>query len=134
MYFLQKASIKRKQTLIVMLTSGVALLLACVAFAAYEVMTFHAEMVDNLSTLAQIIGNNCSAALDFSDPKAAKETLSALHAEPNVVAGCIYTAKGEVFAVYVRSGTEVAFKPPPPQRDSEYFSTDSLHLFRPIDA
>jgi uncharacterized membrane protein affecting hemolysin expression len=99
MQFLQKTSIKRKQTLIVMLTSGVALLLACGAFATYEVMAFRTAMVQNLSTLAEIIGNNSSAALDFSDPKAAKETLSALRAQPNIVAGCIYTAKGEVFAV-----------------------------------
>jgi PAS domain S-box-containing protein len=132
MYFLRKASIKRKQTLIVMLTSGVALFLACFAISTYEVMTFHAAMVENLSTLAQIIGNNSSAALDFSDPRAAKETLSALHAEPNVVAGCIYTQKGEVFAVYVRSGDEALFQPPLPRGNSEYFSPTSLHIFRPI--
>jgi len=132
MQFLRKTSIKGKQTLIVMLTSGVALLLACMAFASYEVTTFRTAMVQNLSTLAEIIGNNSSAALDFADPKTAKETLSALRAEPNIVAGCIYTAKGEVFAVYVRSGNEAAFLPPALQADSYYFSKDALHLFRPV--
>ena len=62
---LRKTSIKGKQTLIVMLTSGLALLLACVAFSSYELITFRAAMIDNLSTLAEIIGNNSSAALDF---------------------------------------------------------------------
>jgi len=133
MQFLQKTSIKGKQTFIVMLTSGVALLLACAAFASYEVRTFRSAMVENLSTLAEIIGNNSSAALDFSDPKAAKETLSALHAEPHIVAGCIYTAKGEVFAVYDRPDNGNAFIPPARQNNSTRFSNGSLELFRPIE-
>jgi PAS domain S-box-containing protein len=132
MTFLKKTSIKRKQTLIVMLTSGVALLLACVAFSSYEVMTFRAAMVENLSTLTAIIGDNSSAALDFADPKAAKETLSALQAEPNIEAGCIYTAKGQVFAVYQRPGNGTAFEPPVVQLDNQYFSKDALVMFRPI--
>ena len=132
MHTFRNASIKRKQTLIVMLTSGVALLLACVAFASYEVMTFRTAMVQNLSTLTEIIGNNSAAALDFADPKAAKETLSALRAEPNIEAGCIYTEKGEVFAVYVRSKEEAAFVPPKLQSEGHYFNNDSLRLFYPI--
>jgi C4-dicarboxylate-specific signal transduction histidine kinase len=132
MQFLKKVSIKSKQILVVMLTSGVALLLACVAFSSYEVMTFRAAMVENLSTLAEIIGNNSSAALDFADPKTAKETLSALQAEPNIVAGCIYTAKGEVFAVYDRPSDGSAFVPPKFQQNTQYFSKNSLHLFRPV--
>ncbi|HEV3272746.1 MAG TPA: CHASE sensor domain-containing protein [Candidatus Methylacidiphilales bacterium] len=132
MQLLHKTSIKSKQTLIVMLTSGVALLLACGAFASYEVMTFRAAMVENLSTLAEIIGNNSSAALDFSDPKTAKETLAALHAEPNIVAACVYTAKGGVFAVYDRPNDGNAFIPPACQSNNTHFSKGSLELFRPI--
>jgi len=132
MQFFRNASIKRKQTLIMMLTSGVALLLACVAFASYEVMTFRTAMVEKLSTLAEIIGNNTSAALDFSDPKAAKETLSALSVEPNIRAACIYTKNGEVFAVYERSPNDQAYIHPVLQVDNHDFSKDSLHLYRPI--
>ena len=132
MKFLQKTSIKRKQTLIVMLTSGVALLLACAAFAAYEVTTFRTEMVQNLSTLAEIIGNNSAAALDFSDPKAAKETLSALRAQPNIKAGCIYTAQGQVFAVYDRPSDKTTFVPPRHETTTTRFGNNSLEIFRPI--
>lgn len=132
MQFFRNASIKRKQTLIVMLTSGLALLLACVAFASYEVMTFRTAMVQNLSTLAEIIGSNSSAALDFADPKTAKETLSALRAEPSIEAACIYTKTGEVFSVYERAGNEKAFVPPAPHASHQHFSRDSLHLYRPI--
>jgi hypothetical protein len=43
--FLNNGSIKRKLMTIIMLTCGVALLLACVTFAAYEVVTFRHAMV-----------------------------------------------------------------------------------------
>jgi len=129
---LRKTSIKGKQTLIVMLTSGLALLLACVAFSSYELITFRAAMIDNLSTLAEIIGNNSSAALDFSDPKTAKETLSALQAEPNIEGACIYANKGEIFAVYDRPSDGITFIPPAPQTDRIYFTKNTLELFHPI--
>jgi PAS domain S-box-containing protein len=128
MHILRKTSIKGKQTLIVLLTSGVALLLACVAFAFYEVATFRTTMEQNLSTLANIIGDNSSAALDFGDIKAATETLSALKAQPNIVGACIYNVKGDVFAVYDRAGDKISFKPPPLPADGNHFSNNSLYL------
>ena len=132
MSLLNKTSIKQKQTLIIMLTCGVALLLACAAFISYEVMTFRTAMVQNLSTLAEIVANNSSAALDFSDPKAAKETLSALQAEPNIVGACIYTNDGQVFAVYDRPQDATPFSPPARQIDQTIFSNNRLQIFRPI--
>jgi len=132
MQFLRNTSIKRKQTLIIMLTSGVALLLACVAFASYEVIAFQTTMEQDLSILAEIIGNTTSAAIEFGDPKSATETLSALRAEPNISAACIYTNKGEVFATYDRSNDGKLFTPPSHQTNHIYFSKDSLELFRPI--
>ena len=48
----RNASIQRKQTLIILLTTSVALLLACVAFGTYEVLTFRKTMLRDLTTLA----------------------------------------------------------------------------------
>src|SRR5215831_5391910 len=108
MILFRNLSIRRKQLLIIMLTSSIALLLACAAFTAYELITFRKGMVRNLSTLAEIVGNNTSAALDFSDAAAASETLSALKAEPDIIGACLYARKGGIFARYDRAGDATA--------------------------
>jgi len=46
-------SIRRKLTIIMMLTSGVALLLACTAFLVYEWCTFRQNAATDLETLAK---------------------------------------------------------------------------------
>src|SRR2546422_4898850 len=71
-------SIRRKLTLIIMLTSSVALLLACAAFVSYDLYTFRQAKVHDLTTLAEIIGSNSTAALTFGDSNSAKEILGAL--------------------------------------------------------
>ena len=49
MRLFQNASIRRKQTLVIMLTSGIVLLLACAAFVAYDAVTFRPQLAENLS-------------------------------------------------------------------------------------
>jgi two-component system sensor histidine kinase/response regulator len=100
----RRASIQQKQTLIIMVISGLALLLACAAFVTYDRITFRRAMVSNLSTLADVMGKNCVAALDFDDTKAAGETLNALKAEPQIRAASLYKKQGARFASYSRTG------------------------------
>jgi signal transduction histidine kinase/HAMP domain-containing protein len=125
-------SLGGKQMLIIMATAGVALLMACAAFAGYEVITFREAMVRSLSTLAEIVGDNTSAALDFNDAGSAKETLSALRAEPEIVAACIYTKNGGVFTTYERANGNPPFTPPKLQLEGQFFGLQYLTLFRPI--
>jgi Signal transduction histidine kinase len=124
-------SIRRKQMLIIMLISTVALLLACAIFVAYDVVNFRKDLVKKVSVLAEAIGNNCTATMEYNDPKTAEDTLSALRAEPGIVSACIYDRKGSVFAVYTRQGA-TAIKPPPLQATGHEFKDDSLYLFHPI--
>src|SRR6185436_1799655 len=131
MRVLHNMSIQRKQMLIIMLTCTVALLLACVIFVMYDVISFRKAVVKKVSVLAEAIGNNCTATIEYNDPKAAEETLSALRAEPSVVAACIYTRKGEVFAVYNRAGA-TAFKLPPLDESGYEFHGDFLYLYHPV--
>lgn len=116
-----------------MLTSSIALLLAIGVFLAYEPITYKPTMAQNLSSLAQIIGNNSTAALIFMDKNTAEETLSALRAEKNVVEACIYTPSGQLFAHYCRPGT---LSPLPPAhaktRNSYTFKGGYLSLYRRI--
>jgi len=131
--FFDKASIQRKQMLIIMLTTSVALVLACAAFAVYEVLAFRKAMVQNVSTLAEMIGDNSAAALDFNDPKSAEETLASLKAEPSIVAARIYSKSGKMFAGYDRPDGGAPPTPPKFQMNGYAFDGRCLALFNPIN-
>ena len=74
-------SIKRKLTLMIMLISGVALLLACVATVTYDQIILRQVMARDLSVTADIIAANETAALTFNDPVSSQEDLDALSAK-----------------------------------------------------
>jgi len=114
-----------------MLVSGVALLLACAAFFAYDLYTFRVGIVRNLSTQAQIIGSNTVSALVFNDPQAAEKTLSALKASPHVVYAAIYTTDGQPFAGYWADGNGKPLPLPPlpaGQIQANWFSGGQIAL------
>lgn len=125
-------SIKRKLTLIIMLTTSVALLLACMAFVTYDRITFKRAMRRDLSTIAEIIGSNSASALLFSDQEAAEETLAALNAEPHIVSCYIYGADGKAFARYLRSDAKGELLPPEGQGAGYRFADNHLLLSQRI--
>src|SRR6185295_19419825 len=95
--------IRRKLTAIIMLTSSLALLVACAAFVAYDQVSMRQSMTRNLSAVPQMIGANSTAALAFGDQVSAEEILASLRAKPQVVSACIYSEDHKPFATYVRS-------------------------------
>lgn len=125
-------SIQRKLTLIIMLTSSVALLLAAAVYGIYDLLKLRRSMAQDLAVLGEIIGSNSRAALVFNDPNSAEETLAAMAAEGHVVAAILYTKDGKVFAQYLRSDSREHFTPPPVQQWRTAFENDYLFLFRPI--
>jgi PAS domain S-box-containing protein len=98
----QQYSISRKITLMNLLVSAVALLLASGGFCAYDLYSSRVALVRNVSIQAQIIGDNTVSALVFNDPQSAEKTLSALRANPNLMYARIYTRDGQPFAEYRR--------------------------------
>ena len=58
---------------------------ACVVFAAYDYATSRERLVREITTLADVVGSNSTAALAFEDHHAASETLAAVAALPHVV-------------------------------------------------
>src|SRR5207244_5299197 len=92
--------IRRQLMTVILLTSGAVVLLTCAAFVAYEWIAFRRELVGNLTTLAQITADNTTAALAFENESDAKEVLSALRIERNVVVACLYDEDGKFSAPY----------------------------------
>src|SRR6266498_4807345 len=95
-----QASITRKQMAVIMLTSCMSLLLACGGFVAYELITFRTTMVEKLSTLADIVANNSTAAVQYGVQKSAADNLAMLRSERSIEAAWIFTPGGKLFAEY----------------------------------
>jgi len=84
--------------LIIMATSGVALLLISAAFIIYEVGAFRESMKTDLSTQAAIMGDIATPALDFDKYKDAEEILGALSNKQHVVSACIFSFYSSTFS------------------------------------
>lgn len=126
-------TLKTKLTLIIMTTSAIAVLVACLVFITYSIYEYHQYHISELTTLTEAIGQNCHAALKFDIPEDAEKTLMALDADPGVVFGVIYRPNGEVFATYNAKGNED--KPIPPVRttDSHEIKRGYLNVFHKIE-
>ncbi len=94
-------SIKNKLMAILMLTSGIVLLIASLAFSVNELISFRSATRQELTSLAEIIGKNVSAALLFGDRMSAAETLETLSLKPNILAGFIISDDGKIFSSYI---------------------------------
>lgn len=93
-------SIRNKLSFIVLVTSSLLIGLMATFFILDKFISYRRNMVENISTLAQVIGINSTAALAFDDPDTAKEILSALSAESDVLIACAFDAEGSVFGIY----------------------------------
>ncbi|MFA7005496.1 MAG: CHASE sensor domain-containing protein, partial [Verrucomicrobiia bacterium] len=131
MQWFRDLPIKRKLSLVVMLTSSGVLLLASMVLVASEMVTFRRDIAHNLIVLTSGIGYNSTAALVFDDPAAAAETLSALRVDAHVIGACLYEKDGTAFAQYVRQDAKIVF-PAEPGPDGYRFEKDCLVLFRPV--
>ncbi|HTD85276.1 MAG TPA: histidine kinase dimerization/phospho-acceptor domain-containing protein, partial [Candidatus Binatia bacterium] len=132
MRFFKHAPIKRKLIGINLLTSSVALALACVAIVFYDRVTFREAMVRDLSTQADIVAANVAGALKFADPKSADETLAQLTGKPNIIAACVYTPGGKVLGAYHRQFRKEDFHPPPMRYDGVELQNGRLGVFRKV--
>jgi len=67
------------------------------SFLALDLVSAHSQLQGRLSTLADIVGQNSTAALNFDDRDAAMEVLAAFRAEAPVVSACLYGQDAKLF-------------------------------------
>src|SRR5579864_5269039 len=132
MLSLTKLSIKQKLQAIIMLTVGVALGLVCSTLLAFEFSEHLSWIKSDLETTAEMIGEGSTAALTFQDQKSAEKLLQGLKGQPRVVAACIFSSDGQVFALYTHPGAKERFTPPVPAADTDRFERGRLVLFHRI--
>jgi signal transduction histidine kinase/CheY-like chemotaxis protein len=117
-------SIKHKLNLIVVATTTAALILAFVALMLYDSHQTRQKMVQDLSMMAQIVANNSTAGLSFSDVAYAREALSVFKANTHVRKAAIYDDSRKLFAKYTNTtGGDLTFPTTPPVTGAQYNGT-----------
>jgi len=130
---LQNLSIKRKLTLITMLTSSIALILSSASFLIYDLISFRHLLSQDLMTQAEIIGYNSAGAMEFKDEPAATATLSALTAKEDIVTAVLYKPDGKMFAHYFRTNAVLpGFLPSHLQEKGYRFEGGYLEVFQEV--
>lgn len=137
-------SIKKKLQYLLVSIAAAALMVATSVDLTNEAYAFRRSLVEDLATLADIIGTNSAAALIFEDAPSAEKTLSALRLSPDVVAARIYK-DGKVLAELTGANqgkSELLFptqfadgeapKVGKTNEKSHYFHGDYLTLTKPI--
>ncbi len=132
MFAFRHSTIRAKLITLTMLTSTVGLLVFFALFVVNDFVFFRRSMVRDLAALAEIIGANSSAALDFEDEEQATKTLAALKARPHLLSAAIYTKEGKILGRYFRDNDKVGKSPSTPGSPGHVFSKSGLVLFQPI--
>lgn len=125
-------SILGQLNLIVVVAVGMALLVAGTAMMFFDALDARDAMIGDMSILASILGDNSTAALDFSDKTAVDESLGSLKAYPHIIGAAIYNASGTVFSHYRRQNPATVFLPPRPGADGSTLTFEGYGLFRTI--
>jgi signal transduction histidine kinase len=123
--------IKRKLTLLFLVSSGSMLLMTCAAYFAYEYITFRQTIRRQLSTLGAITATDSTAALAFGNERDGGDILAALKAAPHIVAAGLYDKDGKLFSRYPATLPDSAF-PAVPAEDTYRFEGSYLVGFQPV--
>ncbi len=127
---LRNLSIRRKLTVIVMLTSGVAVTLASAGFLAWDYETFRRQIVTDLDTTAEGLGLLAYPALDTESAASGVGTqaqaalaliMGSLRVYPSIEHGLVFDAHGRAVGGHERN---ILVRRPTPA-----FSTQSTHAF-----
>lgn len=124
-------TIRQKINRAIFLTSTIAVLLAGLAYFVYELVTFRQYTVARISTVAEVISINCTAALTFQSSDEAFEILSALRVEEHVLVAALFDSDSNLFAHYPDK-LDSSLIPKQLAEDGYRFQGAFLHGFQPV--
>ncbi|OQW94703.1 MAG: hypothetical protein BWK79_04950 [Beggiatoa sp. IS2] len=142
-------SIKDKLRVVIVSMSGLMLLIASSALITQDLVNFHRNMISELFMLVDLIGINSTPALISKNNYQVEEDLKSLKANRHIVLTRIFSAEGEIFASYLRTGEDPKNLPHysnvreyyfvnkttqavQPNQGSYFFHSDHIEVFRKI--
>jgi len=104
----ERLSFRAKLILQAMLAATVALVLALVAIASYDLLHDRQRVAESLDNYAEQLAPMVATAMAFDDAETAQQSLAVLANDPQILAASVYELDGSLFASYARSGAELA--------------------------
>src|ERR1700692_4619871 len=92
--YVGRLSLAGKLTAIGILTSATALVIAAAVLVVYDRSSSRERLLRDTTSLADVVGNNSTAALTFGDAKAAVETLRVVAVNGHIVSAAILSIDG----------------------------------------
>lgn len=99
--------IKWKLILLMMVLAAASVILTTMASTFSGIIYLKHNEENELTVLAELIGDKNAAALAFQDQTLAKANLSILASKPSVRLACIYDMEGNIFAKYLIAGKKL---------------------------
>jgi signal transduction histidine kinase/CheY-like chemotaxis protein len=134
-----RLSLARKLTAISVITTAAALVLVGAVVFAYDFSTSRERLVRDIGMLADVVGRNSTAVVEFGDAKAAGETLKSITPHSHIVSAMIVSREGVLLARFDRDASTTSAAMPEFPREAvrdgrpwHAFTGSSLTLLRPI--
>ena len=123
---LRDMPIKQKLMVIIMSVTTSALLFSGLALVISDSFLFRQLIRRDISTLAQIVADNSTAALAFDDRRTASDILASLRTRPHLAAACIYRPDSTLFAMYSRPGGDAPCPAAGPASELRFTRTELI--------
>ena len=121
-------SLRRKLILAIMLSVGLALFLAMIAFLTLEIRDYRTSVRRELNLLVEVMGESSAAAVEVKDLQAAERLFSPLRDQKQIVEAAIVDKSGRLFVSYLRDGNRELSLPP----HATSFESSGMVVTRPI--
>ena len=125
-------SIKKKLLFIQVFSSTCGLFLAIALLLVFEIAEFKQNTQDDLSAMAELIGNRSTAALMFDDRALARENMASLEQLTIFQSACIFDKQNQIFASFTAQLHPEITCPSLYAGQKTYFEQTLLFIYQPI--
>jgi signal transduction histidine kinase/ActR/RegA family two-component response regulator len=115
-----RLALRHKLVVMIMATSTAAVLLISVGYLAGEYIQTRRDLEHELTSQANVVLENSTAALQFRDPETASATLHALAPNRHVRTACLYMKEGSLLAEFRRDQNSLACPASPGEDRLDY--------------
>ncbi|MGO4817245.1 PAS domain S-box protein [Flavobacterium sp. W22_SRS_FP1] len=131
---LHNISIKNKLVLMQVFTSALVLGICITAFVTIDIKEFKDRKIISSTAIAKVISLNSASALTISDNAAAKQMLSELKVQNDILNAAILDSKGNAFASYTKPGSDPSYQFSVPKMDESqsYFTRQNLFIYNKL--